>query len=315
MSEEKNKKLEDSGQNKEVKKENEEHPPTDHHAPQPQTTNLPAGQTGNKPDTSSMEVQKHPHHVTHKKKWPEYLLEFLMLFLAVFLGFVAENLREHQVEKERANELAHSFYDELRGDSTAFHTVMQNRDRKNSAFMFLKKYFRDSSLVHCSKEFAVNFCYCFATFSPSVFQPKDAILEQLKNSGSLRYFKNAELQELISELSVNINDIHSRNQVELDFTQQNLLPFFIQHNDQEWFDKLGLDSNVFLVDKLRNYELSRENMSFHFKKADELDRSAAENMVGLYQIIFRGSLLRQYKDYESLNQKLLEALRKEYNIK
>jgi hypothetical protein len=312
MSEETNKKTEDSSdtyrdQHKELK-EKAEHFPEDSHAPQPQTIN-------DKRETENMEVHKHPHHVTHKKKWPEYLLEFLMLFLAVFLGFVAENLREHQVEKERANELAHSFYDELRGDSTVFHTVMQNRDRKNSAFMFLKKYFRDSSLVHCSKEFAVNFCYCFATFSPSVFQPKDAILEQLKNSGSLRYFKNAELQELISELSVNINDIHSRNQVELDFTQQNLLPFFIQHNDQEWFDKLGLDSNVFLVDKLRNYELSSENMSFHFKKAEELDRSAAENMVGLYQIIFRGSLLRQYKDYESLNQKLLQALRKEYNIK
>ena len=42
----------------------------------------------------NMEVHKHPHHVTHKKKWGEYILEFLMLFLAVFLGFLAENLRE-----------------------------------------------------------------------------------------------------------------------------------------------------------------------------------------------------------------------------
>ena len=31
--------------------------------------------------TENMEVHKHPHHVTHKKKWPEYLLEFFMLFL------------------------------------------------------------------------------------------------------------------------------------------------------------------------------------------------------------------------------------------
>ena len=45
------------------------------------------------PSIKNMEVHKHPHHVTHKKKWGEYLLEFLMLFLAVFLGFVAENIR------------------------------------------------------------------------------------------------------------------------------------------------------------------------------------------------------------------------------
>jgi len=46
-----------------------------------------------KSETENMEVHKHPHHVTHKKKWTEYLLEFFMLFLAVFLGFVAENIR------------------------------------------------------------------------------------------------------------------------------------------------------------------------------------------------------------------------------
>lgn len=54
-------------------------------------------------ETENMEVHKHPHHVTHKKKWGEYLLEFIMLFLAVFLDFSAENLRErmaeHNIEK------------------------------------------------------------------------------------------------------------------------------------------------------------------------------------------------------------------------
>src|SRR3982750_4314445 len=54
----------------------------------------------------NMEVHKHPHHVTHKKKWGEYFLEFLMLFLAVTLGFIAENIREHIAEHNRAEEYA-----------------------------------------------------------------------------------------------------------------------------------------------------------------------------------------------------------------
>jgi len=268
-----------------------------------------------KSETENMEVHKHPHHILHKKKWHEYLLEFLLLFLAVFLGFIAENLREHRVEEERARELAHSFYDELRADSASFRQVMENRDRKNASFVFLKKYFRDSSLEHCSKSFAINFAYSFATFSPSVFQPKDAILEQLKNSGSLRYFKNEELQKLIGELAVNISDLRSRNQLELDFTQQHLLPFFIEHNDQEWFDNLGLDSNVFMANRLYRYEMSNEDFPFNFKKPASVDRTAAVNMIGLYQIIFRGSLLRQYKEYDRLNQQLLDALRREYEMK
>ena len=31
------------------------------------------------PQTETMEVHKHPHHITHKKKWTEYVLESLMV--------------------------------------------------------------------------------------------------------------------------------------------------------------------------------------------------------------------------------------------
>ena len=49
----------------------------------PQTTNI-------KPQTGNMEVHHHPE-VPHKSKsWKEYFLEFLMIFLAVTLGFFAE---------------------------------------------------------------------------------------------------------------------------------------------------------------------------------------------------------------------------------
>ena len=51
-----------------------------------------------------MEVH-HPHHPTHKKKWSEYIIEFVMLFTAVTLGFFAENIREHLAENEKKKEL------------------------------------------------------------------------------------------------------------------------------------------------------------------------------------------------------------------
>ena len=47
----------------------------------------------------------HPHHPTHKKKWSEYIIEFVMLFTAVTLGFFAENIREHIAENEKKSEL------------------------------------------------------------------------------------------------------------------------------------------------------------------------------------------------------------------
>ena len=68
--------------------------------------------------TENMEVHKHPHHVMHKKKWTEYLLEFFMLFLAVFLGFVAENIRETSVNKEKEIHYMQNMVADLKADTT-----------------------------------------------------------------------------------------------------------------------------------------------------------------------------------------------------
>ena len=70
-----------------------------------------------------MEVHQHTH--TSRKKWIHYFFEFLMLFLAVFLGFLAENKREHVVEKKRAKELVASLITDLQKD-TALISWLQN---------------------------------------------------------------------------------------------------------------------------------------------------------------------------------------------
>ena len=50
-----------------------------------------------------MEVHAHTH--TPRKKWTHYFWEFLMLFLAVFAGFLAEYQLEHKIEKDRARQV------------------------------------------------------------------------------------------------------------------------------------------------------------------------------------------------------------------
>ena len=76
-----------------------------------------------------MEVHAHTH--TARKKWTHYLWEFLMLFLAVFCGFLAENIREHKVEQQRAKEFARSLVQDLQNDTTAI------RVQKKSGRIFI----------------------------------------------------------------------------------------------------------------------------------------------------------------------------------
>ena len=76
-------------------------------------------------ETETMEVHKHPHHVTHKKKWGEYLLEFLMIFFAVFLGFVAESIRETSVERHQETEYMHLMVEDLKKDTANINTMVE----------------------------------------------------------------------------------------------------------------------------------------------------------------------------------------------
>ena len=75
-----------------------------------------------------MEVHHHSH--TPGKKWAHYFWEFLMLFLAVFCGFLAENFREHQVEKKRGKQYMFSLYEDLKTDTTRINeTLLYDKDK------------------------------------------------------------------------------------------------------------------------------------------------------------------------------------------
>jgi hypothetical protein len=53
-----------------------------------------------------MEVHHHPQLEHKPKPWKEYLLEYLMIFLAVMTGFFAESYREHLSERSKEYEYA-----------------------------------------------------------------------------------------------------------------------------------------------------------------------------------------------------------------
>ncbi|HEU5364034.1 MAG TPA: hypothetical protein VFU62_00795, partial [Hanamia sp.] len=69
-----------------------------------------------------MEVHHHPH--VEKKGFKEYFLEFIMIFLAVTLGFFAENIREHITEKNRENEYIKSLLTDLNDDIRNFDSII-----------------------------------------------------------------------------------------------------------------------------------------------------------------------------------------------
>jgi hypothetical protein len=85
-----------------------------------------------------MEVHHHPdpHHKT--KKFKEYFLEFLMIFLAESLGFIAENLREHISDRSKEGEYIEAFIRNLQDDTTRLkYVIARDSEQINGIDSFL----------------------------------------------------------------------------------------------------------------------------------------------------------------------------------
>ena len=110
--------------------ENNSDNPTEHQTENPVNAITPTTDTETNnlnQETKNMEVH-HSHGLTHKKKWTEYLLEFLMLFLAVFLGFTAENIREHAIERQRAKQYLAVYKNDLLQNKILYHNFDSTYD-------------------------------------------------------------------------------------------------------------------------------------------------------------------------------------------
>lgn len=177
---------------------------------QPQTQN-------SRLQTENMEAH-HPHHVTHKKEWTEYLLEFLMIFLAVTLGFFAENIREHLSDNAKEKEYIESLSEDLKVDqqilSQNISSIQSGIAMMDSLIIILDN---TSSLSGNTGEL-----YYLARLSPRL-QPlaiNDKTFQQLKNSGNFRLIKNIEASNKIMEYYNTITLVRLLESInETEFTQ------------------------------------------------------------------------------------------------
>ena len=143
-----------------------------------------------------MEVH-HSHGLTHKKTWTEYLLEFFMLFLAVFLGFIAENIREMSVERHREKDYIKSFIQNLKADTAQLNfgiSLLPIKIKKMDSLVLLSK--TDVTQTENLKAISrIFFTYGIAYFN---FKNNNSTLEQLK-AGSFRLIQVNHMADSIAK--------------------------------------------------------------------------------------------------------------------
>jgi hypothetical protein len=243
----------------------------------PETSNI-------KLETDNMEVHHHPQLEHKPKPWKEYLLEGLMIFLAVTLGFFAENFREHISDSHRENEFAKELYAELKDDSAIAANRLLIRIEKEKDMDYVHSYFRDGSLNVLPKNFYPAFTTSLYLINSYAFEPKDGILSQLRNSGSLHYFKSVALQKLLGDISVCINNMRYRNDQEYQYFASPLKPFLLKYYDFDWLDQLRREyDSAYLLNLINTYRKGNKPIEGKILNASSLDRSEVCNMILFYK--------------------------------
>ncbi len=160
-----------------------------------------------------MEVHAHSH--TARKKWTHYFWEFLMLFLAVFAGFLAENQREHLVEHQREKQYIKSLLQDFKQDTNALSQNIKSREERRICA---------DSLIYelsfpVSNETQNSIYHNAAKLSSlQLFNYSNSTIQQLKNSGLMRLIRKSNVVNSINSYDLLVTRHKVREDVELDIT-------------------------------------------------------------------------------------------------
>lgn len=218
-----------------------------------------------------------------------------MLFLAVFCGFLAEYQLEHKIEKERAKELAASLYNEFKKDTAELSTISRN-------FSSLKIKHIDSLLDILQGRYPMNDT-AFSVHAAWLvfvnnFNRNNATYEQMKNSGSLRYFR----QDFIISLQEYENiwaRIRLREESEREKIENRTIPFVQDVINYEF------------VHTILNGQPFPRRIYVKLQGQDAMDQMI-NKVIEIKTVTMRRKVL-----YDQLKQKaieILEALKEKYRL-
>ena len=140
-----------------------------------------------------MEVHHHPE--VEKKGFKEYILEGLMIFLAVTMGFFAESLREHITNNEREEQYVRSMIEDLKIDRTTLENYLKKE--KESMGML------DSLIIILNDPADISRrgddLYYFGRLGPRLrtLSVSMRTFEQLEHSGNFRLISDMEVSNKI----------------------------------------------------------------------------------------------------------------------
>ena len=245
-----------------------------------------------------MEVHHHSH--TSRKKWTHYFWEFLMLFLAVFCGFLAEYQLEHIIEHNREKEFMRSLIEDLETDTIELHRAMGKADTvslySDSVLMFL-------ATSKISKKLPFRFAQYVRHAGQNQFLINtDRTSSQLKNSGGMRLIRNKKVSDFILSYWKKI-----------DVTDISLNRYTVYRNaGRELVFKLWVIPEVYRV----GHNIKQDSL-IEIKVIDEDPKKWHEfaNLMAMSGAITKQAHVKNLEEQLKMAKELIVLIKQEYHLK
>ena len=254
-----------------------------------------------------MEVHAHTHTAdpgSHRgrKKWTHYFWEFLMLFLAVTLGFFVENLREHYIEKKKERQYVSAIVNDLAIDTNWVNAYSHNLRLSIQSFDSVILLLGQNKQDDFSRR-RLYFLVRMAIRLTNANRVNDNAYEQMKSSGNLRLLHKRSIVDSISSYYFNLKGLELAN-----------VPLLERAQSLIEFEGKLFDGNVFR----RMTDIN----SFEFHMPEDSPQLITQDKTVINDFIVRVHYLISVMLYSEIfikNQKLkakrlIEFLKKEYRL-
>ena len=252
--------------------------------------------------STEMEVHHHPELDHKKKKFREYFLEFLMIFLAVTLGFIAENVRESIGDRRKEKNFIESLMQDLKTDTAKIAISLDEISDQLHGLDTLEILLtpnvnqNDSAVYACYRQKG-------ALLNENTMNFSDRTITQLFSSGNMRLFKKQSVSDSITDYYSTVRNVDAQKQYYKEYFQK-CLDIVQEIYEFEAFHS-RIDSKGNLIRPAVAYG------KFHIANTNAEDLKKFKSTIEITKVI-----IASYRDdIEKLNHKadsLLLFLRKEY---